>query len=285
MNREFINIQDFTILIEEAQADKALVDACYFDEPVIAVAFYGSGNVHLEVDYTDDKAQFDYTKGLALSFYANEKVQFVHHIDSDRPLECLVIATALRNIEQLPEQENALFHELLGTLTNAKENYVSGPSFFMSAAMQHILDQIFRNQLQGKAKMMFFRSQITALLAHFFGELSLSQKQSLSNDTLARLEKAREILQDQMENPPSLNELSREIGLNANKLKKTFKEHFGLPVFKYLHQERLNKAHELIRSQEMTVQEAAWQVGYDSLSSFSNAFAKKFGYRPSEIRP
>ncbi len=46
----------------------------------------------------------------------------------------------------------------------------------------------------------------------------------------------------------------------------------------------LTLAHKMIRNQEMTVQEAAWHVGYDSLSSFSNAFEKKFGYRPSQIK-
>jgi len=87
-----------------------------------------------------------------------------------------------------------------------------------------------------------------------------------------------------MDNPPSLDELSRQIGLNSFKLKKSFKAVFGVPVFKYLQNERMAKAHELLRSKDATVQEAAWQVGYDSLSSFSNAFAKKYGFRPSEIR-
>lgn len=285
MNRHTIDIQDFTILVEEAQAEQKTIDACYFDEPVIAVAFYGSGNVHLKVDYQNGQAEFDYTKGLALAFYADEKVKFEHHVDSDRPLECIVIATALRNLEQLPEQEIALFNDLLGPLLNPQGHYVEGPSFFMSSTMQQSLDLLFRNQLEGQAKMMFFRSQITVLLAQFFGELSLAQQNTLSADTLARLGKAQAVLGQRMDNPPSLNELALEIGLNANKLKKTFKEHFGLPVFKYLQNERLQKAHDLILKEHMGVQEAAWQVGYDSLSSFSNAFAKKFGYRPSQIRP
>jgi transcriptional regulator GlxA family with amidase domain len=46
----------------------------------------------------------------------------------------------------------------------------------------------------------------------------------------------------------------------------------------------VNNAHELSSKKKATVQEAAWEVGYDSLSSFSNAFAQKFGYRPSEIK-
>jgi AraC-like DNA-binding protein len=66
-------------------------------------------------------------------------------------------------------------------------------------------------------------------------------------------------------------------------LKKNFKEVFGVPVFKHLQNERLCKAHEMLKENSMSIQEAAWGVGYESLSSFSNAFTKKFGYRPSEI--
>ncbi|MEO1451530.1 MAG: AraC family transcriptional regulator, partial [Bacteroidota bacterium] len=69
---------------------------------------------------------------------------------------------------------------------------------------------------------------------------------------------ARDILAGNLESPPSLSELARQIGLNTFKLKKQFKELFGVPVFKYLQQQRLNKAHELLRLHGATVQEAAW---------------------------
>ena len=65
--------------------------------------------------------------------------------------------------------------------------------------------------------------------------------------------------------------------------KTEFKAQFGVPVFKYLQNERLKKAHSLIKNQQKTIQEAAWAVGYESLGSFSNAFEKKFGYRPSQV--
>jgi AraC-like DNA-binding protein len=125
---------------------------------------------------------------------------------------------------------------------------------------------------------------MTALLAHYFGQLSIMSESSIPSDEREQLERARDILIENLENPPSLSELAKQIGLNTYKLKKSFKEVFGVPVFKYLQNERLNTAHGLIRDGRMTVQEAAWEVGYDSLSSFSNAFARKFGFRPSEIR-
>ena len=284
MTRDIIDINDFTILVETAFSKEVIQDSCRFDEPVIAVAFYGAGDVALEMSYPTGSRHFNYTKGLALSFFADEQVDCIHTVSKDKPLECIVIATATRNLENLPNQEGELFSELLEKLVDPKDHYVEGPSFFMTPAMHQIVDSIINIQYQGKTKMMFFRSQITALLSHFFGQLAENHAKGINAVDKKRLIQAKEILSDNLDNPPSLTELSKQLGLNTTKLKKEFKEVFGLPVFKYLQNERLTTAHNLIRKKEATVQEAAWHVGYDSLSSFSNAFAKKFGYRPSQIK-
>ncbi|WP_299684861.1 AraC family transcriptional regulator [uncultured Dokdonia sp.] len=285
MTRDFIHINDFIVLVEEAKATTIEVDACHFEESLIAVAFYGSGNVDLAVQYGEKKKQFKHTKGLALSFYADDQVTFEHTISPDKNLECIVVATALRHLDQLPNQEGEIFKELLQELVHPKDHYVEGPSFLMTPDMQRIVDNIFANQYSGKTKMMFFRSQMTALLSHFFGQLAIIPETSTASSNYCdQLNKVKEILINNIENPPSLTELSQQIGFNTTKLKKEFKAVFGVPVFKYLQNERLSLAHTLISKKEATVQEAAWQVGYDSLSSFSNAFAKKFGYRPSQIK-
>ncbi len=284
MTRDIIDINDFTILVEESSAQEITSDSCTFDEGVIAVAFYGSGNVDLSVKYGSKTKDFSHTKGMALSFYADQQVEFVHTVSAAKPLACIVIATATRNLGQLPNQEGKIFSQLLHQLVNPVDHYVAGPQFYMTPQMQLVVDQVFNNQYQGKTKMMFFRSQMTALLSHFFGHLSEMKEGELKQEEREKLFQAKEILSQNLETPPSLTELSRQIGLNSFKLKKNFKVLFGVPVFKYLQNERLTKAHELIRNQDVSIQEAAWHVGYDSLGSFSNAFAKKFGFRPSGIK-
>lgn len=284
MTRDFIHINDFVVLVEEGDSLAKEVDSCYFEEPLVAIAFYGSGNVDLSVKYGSKQKNFNHTKGLTLSFYADEKVEFEHTISSGKSLKCIVIATALRNLEHLPNQEGEIFSELLGALVKPKDHYVEGPKFFMTPEMERIVDAFFSNAYTGKTKMMFFRSQITALLSHFFGQLAIQQTEVSKPSYKEQLNRAKNILLENIDNPPSLSELSKEIGFNTTRLKKEFKAFFGVPVFKYLQNERLTSAHKLIREKEATVQEAAWQVGYDSLSSFSNAFAKKFGYRPSQIK-
>lgn len=284
MTRDIIDINDFTVLVETGESDHPVTDACFFDEPVIAVAFYGSGNVELEVKYGDKRKSFQHTKGLALSFYGDGAVEFIHTISANKPLQCLVVATSFRNLEKLPNSEGEIFSDLLNELVNPSDHFVAGPTFLMTPEMEHILESIFNIQYEGKTKMMFFRSQVTALLSHFFGQLASPKTQSVKDTERDKLYQVKEILLANLDNPPSLSELSKEIGLNTFKLKKNFKELFGVPVFKYLQNERLTTAHDMIKNKEATVQEAAWHVGYDSLSSFSNAFSKKFGYRPSEIK-
>lgn len=284
MTRDIIDINDFTILIEESEAEQQTVDICAFDEPIIAVAFYGSGNVHLTVKYGEKKKEFDHTKSIALSFYADEKVQFIHTVSPEKTLKCIVIATALRNLEKLPNQEDELFSQMLSQLVNPSDHYVEGPVLYITPEMQTVVDQVFGLRYEGKAKMMFFRSQMTVLLAHFFGQLSSMKEEVVKDEEREKLYLAKQILTENLDTPPSLSELSRQIGLNSFKLKKNFKELFGVPVFKYLQNERLTKAHDLLKKGDTTIQEAAWHVGCDSLSSFSNAFAKKFGFRPSAIK-
>ncbi len=284
MVRDVININDFIVLVEEANSDKVVIDSCRFDEPLIAVAFYGSGNVHLSMNHGDKASEYNNTKGLAISFYADTTVDCVHTVSPDKPLQCVLIATAPKNLQKLPNGEGELFTDLLEQLVNPSHSYVEGPRFFMTPEMEQIVTNIFENTYQGKAKMMFFRSQITALLSHFFWQLSTLETQPIKTTEREKLFQAKEILSENLDAPPSLAELSRQIGLNTFQLKKDFKELFGVPVFKYLQNERMSTAHDLIRTQKATVQEAAWHVGYDSLSSFSNAFNKKFGFRPSEIK-
>ncbi len=283
MNREIIDINDYTILLEEASTDNNLIDSCFFDEPVIAVAFYGAGDVGLKVKFDKQIKEFHHTKGMVLSFYADSKVEFEHHVSKLKPLQCLVIATTIRNIDKLPNGEGQFLEQFLYQLIHPIDHYVEGPVFNMSPEMFQLVEQLFSNTYEGEIKMMFYKSHITALLSHYFGQLAKQQNLKLNSSQLEKIIQAQEILLANLDNPPSLTELASIIGINTNKLKIEFKAQFGVPVFKYLQNERLKKAYHIIKNEKKTIQEAAWAVGYDSLGSFSNAFEKKFGYRPSQV--
>lgn len=286
MTRDVIEINDFTVFLEYASPISEEIDKCAFEEDCISFCFYGSGNVELTVEYGNEEKAYENTMGFSMAFFANENTNFVHKVTEDRPLQCLLVSFSLSKLKELPEQENELYGQYLKELIAPSADYVEGPSFYMSHDMQNAVDKVFSNTYEGAMGKMFLRSQVTELMAHFFGKLSNSEEpqQGIKNGDREKLYEARNILAEKMDAPPSLSELSRLVGLNDYKLKKSFKELFGFPVYKYLQNERLIKAHELLSKPDASVQEVAWTVGYESLSSFSNAFAKKYGFRPSEIR-
>ncbi len=263
MTRDIIEINDFLVLIEQSNEEEAIVDKCGFDEPVVGFSFYGSGNVALSINHLKGTRNFQNTKGFAMSFSANEKVEFVHAISNEKPLQCICIVSSLKNLSKLPDQEGEIFSEYLRELINPEKDYVEGPNFYMTHDMQSAVDKIFNIRYSGKTRMMFLKSQVTELLSHFFALISDPEPQAVNKQEREKLYQAREILFSNMDKPPSLDELSRLIGLNSFKLKKNFKELFGVPVFKYLQNERLNKAHDLLRDGNVSIQEAAWLVGYE----------------------
>jgi AraC-like DNA-binding protein len=102
----------------------------------------------------------------------------------------------------------------------------------------------------------------------------------LKSDDVARLYAASEILTQRANDPPSLLELARQVGLNDYKLKQGFLQVFGTTVFGFLHDYRLKRSQQLLISGEMSVTQVAHTVGYASLPSFSKAFRKKYGSSP-----
>ena len=97
-----------------------------------------------------------------------------------------------------------------------------------------------------------------------------------------RVRDARDVLIRNLENPPSLLELARQVGINKNKLNQGFRQVFGTSVFDYLRIRRLERSKELLKSKAKNVTEVAFEVGYAQQSNFTRAFKKHFGTNPTD---
>ncbi len=281
MITDIIEVNNFVVLIEYSFTHESTVEKCDLTDQVIGISFYGSGEVELSVSYDNTSEILQNSTGMAVSFFGDEKVRFSHHISSKVPLRTISIFSTLKNIQKLPEQEFQLYQKYLNSLIEPKDSFVVGPHFYMTPDMQNAVNKIFNCSYSGVPRMLFLKSQVTELLSHFYTQLGSKEREKVKKADVDKLFAVKEILFNNLNNPPSLSELSKMIGLNSTKLKTNFKELFGVPVFKFLQNERLNKANELLNSTDKSVQEVAWFVGYESLSSFSNAYKQKFGYRPS----
>jgi AraC-like DNA-binding protein len=86
-----------------------------------------------------------------------------------------------------------------------------------------------------------------------------------------------------MRNPPGLRELSHMCGVNEYKLKKGFRQLFGLSVYESLRKERMYKAKDMLNDSNLTVGIVSDTVGYTSISRFIDAFKNEFGITPGRF--
>ncbi|WP_111309842.1 helix-turn-helix domain-containing protein [Confluentibacter sediminis] len=83
---------------------------------------------------------------------------------------------------------------------------------------------------------------------------------------------------------PSLKDIALIFGTNEFKLKKGFKELYGMTVFLFLKEERLRKAHVMVDHSNKSFKEIAKMVGFKSATHFSREFNIRYGYRPKKLR-
>ncbi len=96
-----------------------------------------------------------------------------------------------------------------------------------------------------------------------------------------RLLRVKELLENRLDDPPSLSALAREAAMSPPTLNKCFRHLYGTTVFEYLRRQRFDQAKTMLE-QGLSVTEASLAVGYESIASFSLAFKKRFGYAPSQ---
>lgn len=121
----------------------------------------------------------------------------------------------------------------------------------------------------------FFRKVLTEARGE---EMFCTRTRRLALDRVA---KVRETLLADLEQPPDLTELARLCGCNPQYLSRTFSEAAGTTISLYLRRLRIERAAELLSSGRMNASEAALEVGYRSLSHFSQAFREEKGSPPS----
>ena len=67
-------------------------------------------------------------------------------------------------------------------------------------------------------------------------------------------------------------------------MQRHFKEHFGLTIFEFIRQKRLESARWALESDGVPIAQAAYIAGYNNPSSFTTAFKKAYGVSPKYRR-
>jgi AraC-like DNA-binding protein len=155
--------------------------------------------------------------------------------------------------------------------------------------MIHIIRNLLSSRYDGKLQDIYYNLQVsTLLMIALIGLNGLDEKTdgqlALRPADIEKIEAGRRYLLRNMDHPPTLIRLAREIGLNDCKLKKAYKQLYGTTVFGDFLQARMDKARKLLEETDESIVGIAELAGYKNVSSFSVAFKKYFGCTPGAYR-
>ncbi|MBC3758413.1 helix-turn-helix transcriptional regulator [Hyunsoonleella sp. SJ7] len=192
------------------------------------------------------------------------------------------ILISIKKFHSLFSQE-ADYISFLNSENKDKKYYKDG---VISPSMAIVLNQLINFNLNTSIKQLYFKGKAYELLSLYFNrseDADIEQCPFLVDEAnVIKIRKAKDIVVSRMAEPPSLQELADEIGLNIKKLKEGFKQIYGDSVFSFLFDYKMEVARKLLESGEHNVNEVGHKVGYSTSSHFIAAFKKKYGTTPKK---
>ncbi len=156
----------------------------------------------------------------------------------------------------------------------------------ISPSMAIVLNQIFHYNQNSSIKNLYLKGKGYELLSLYFNRNEDPNAEHcpflIDEENVSKIKRAKEIVIARMSEPPGLQELADEVGLNLKKLKVGFKQIYGDSVYSYLFDYKMEFARRLLDSGSHNVNEVGLKIGYSTSSHFIAAFKKKYGTTPKK---
>jgi len=185
-----------------------------------------------------------------------------------------------KHLNEFVTSLHPLVREIVG---GQSEKSVVAPVTRLTSRQQQLLASLREAPVLALAQSVWYRAKALEVAAELFfvapgeKELFCQRQQRLS---IERVEKVIALLREKLSEPPTLEEIGRAVGCGPFHLSRTFSTETKMTIPQYLRQLRMERAAELLKSGKFNVTEAALEVGYSSLSHFSQAFHETFGCCP-----
>jgi len=263
------------LLVEESNAFKAKLISNYIQlyfctENTVTVAF---NMEHCAIEINENDSSMVYFKDDTMNVFFT--------LPPDSQLTVVLISL---------DFFHSLFSEEGNILFNFKNFKIGQPIIEpkeIESSVQMILSQLVSVRITDSLRPIYLKGKVYELISYYFNTSTGTNNDFCpyipNEDTVGKIKNAKEIIIEQMNNPPGLSELAKLVGLNIKKLKSGFKEYYGLPVFTFLLNYKMELAKKLLHEQQLNVNEIASQLGYSTSSHFIAAFKRKYGITPKQF--
>jgi AraC family transcriptional regulator len=102
--------------------------------------------------------------------------------------------------------------------------------------------------------------------------------------TPRQLNRAKELMSEQLRGGLTLSQLATECGLSRSHFVRAFRQSTGVPPHRWLQRRRLERAQELLRNGKSPLREVAQACGFADASHLSRTFTEELGTSPVTYR-
>ena len=236
------------------------------------------------------KAKFIFNQGNYTLDLKEEKALLLYNPQKELPLNLFLepqtwVISVIISIKK--------FHALFSTEANYIP-FLSGENqdkkYYnesdISPSMAIVLSQLFHYNLHPNIKNLYYKGKGYELLSLYFNRSEDPNAEQcpflIDEENVMKIKKAKEIVIANMAEPPGLQELADQVGLNLKKLKMGFKQIYGDTVYGFLFDYKMECARKLLDSGSYNVNEVGLKIGYSTGSHFIAAFKKKFATTPKK---
>lgn len=210
------------------------------------------------------------------------RLRFIH--DSTAPLHKVMISAPLPWLNRLMETQ-----EGMPALRDFFTRHLSHFSFEPGQHILQLAEKIMHppSLLTGELKSIYLKAQALDIMWQSCLALVADDAggwQAPSLMSLRHCERVRDYIIANLEKDLSIDLIAGEAGASTSTIQRHFKEHFGITIFGFIRQKRLEAARAALATDGIPVSQAAHLAGYHNISSFTTAFRKSFGVTPKQAR-
>lgn len=237
------------------------------------------------VRYRMSQAPAAQLQGPALHLSLSSRPFVVNHsFHADTPVHYVAI--------RMPEQALENWLDMDAADWSRRQSSPAGPFILDSQAdkpLQALARQLLLCPLQGGLRQLYLSGKALELTATVLATLdarsTASSAASINLPARQRdcLQQARALLLQELSQPPGLDWLAARVGLSVTLLTRGFRQMFGMSVYEFVREQRLEQAYRMLATGACSVSQAAGACGYSD-SHFSKIFQKRYGIPPRALR-
>ncbi|HEX8563899.1 MAG TPA: AraC family transcriptional regulator [Flavobacterium sp.] len=236
------------------------------------------------------KAKFIFNQGNYALDLKEEKALLLYNPQKELPLNLelspnswvISVIVSIKKFHTLFSTEADYIPFL--TIENKDKKYYNESD--ISPSMSIVLSQLFHFNLHPAIKSLYYKGKGYELLSLYFNRTEDPDAEQcpflIDEENVLKIRKAKDIVIANMAEPPGLQELADQVGLNLKKLKMGFKQIYGDSVYSFLFDYKMEFARKLLEEGSHNVNEVGLKIGYSTASHFISAFKKKFATTPKK---